>query len=140
MGQLVFGIIFGVRIPNDLDVCNDKDGLLDKWEAAMKEEIDALRNDPSLEAYEIGRYRIVPDVSEEYEVLGFWVAVGGRGLSKKKNMESPISFASFEKDDRYTIALEKAKDRWFRFALWAESHQGILFQIPELWLAQTEVA
>ena len=151
MGQLVIGIMLGVRPPEGVELRDEESdapaGLLDRWEDTCRGAIDRLQAklnaDPQHGGECTAAERYVPDVVWDEDALGFWVAVGveGRtGLDGYPSLPRTSAPARIVKEDEtYAPAYKAARRRWARFARWARG-LGVELGKPRLMRVETEVA
>lgn len=133
MGQQTNGIMYGVRVPASATPMYDEDykspiekrGLINRWEATHRK----------------GRKQreAVPTFDENYDVVGFWVAVGASGKDGLPDLDTPVALNDIETTKPYAASCQKARKKWNAFAKWAAT-QGVVFPIAQAWLTVTEVA
>ena len=122
MGQMTYGIMFGI-----IDNSETSEELCDKW---------ADENNAFAMSYE-ARMKIVPDhVCVDDAYLGFWVAVGGSGMDGVPYLDD---VCLDELNATYSKQIILAKERWRKYAEWAEVN-GEQLPKAQLWLVKTEVA
>lgn len=123
MGQMVLGVLWGVEVPDDVDMC-DGEG-----DPVVLKQYGAL-----------ARVKTADEPSNVYDdgLLGFWVVLDRSDEDHVPSFSTATPFEGFA-GGPYANSLGRAKKRWEKFTTWASS-QGHHFPLPKLWLAQTEVA
>lgn len=148
MGQMTHGLLYGVKVPEGLDLHGEdgetydpERGLLRRSEKHFKAEIEAYdQANPFVDWRTVrGADLYVPatnygDVEEYY--VGFWVAVGASG---HRGVPYLGRFTLKGMDKKYGAEVAAAKERWDRFAAWAKA-EGSSMPEAELHLVETEVA
>jgi hypothetical protein len=151
MGQMTYGLLYGVEVPKGLDLHGDDDlydddeldesgGVFGRAEAHFKTEIESYNKDnPSKGRRDArGADLYVPDTNSEGKThcMGFWVAIGATG---KRGAPELSDLILSRPEETYGLEITAAKERWDRFAAWAKA-EGIELPDAELRLVETEVA
>lgn len=119
MGQMTFGILYGVQ-------ANPPAGAHDGWDDLLDE---YLAESPDTEW---------PHGGECF--MGYWVAAGASGKNGVPHLAlAPFALADFAVIAPYGVACKDAKKKWEVFAEWAKK-KGCHFDDPKLFLLETEVA
>lgn len=117
MGQMTYGIVYGVELPNNGKVYDEYDALIERYAGGDR---------PGWEA-------------ETRQVfIGYTVAAGASGREGSPYLES-FQIDALDTDKRYTKSMERAAKRWAKFADWCEK-QGVTLPEPHVWLREIEVA
>ncbi len=126
MGQTTMGVLYGVKIPNEIrpyDDDADDGGLLEAWHKVNKERRGGFQLDSTNE--------MTP------WLMGYWVVLDRGGEDKGlPAFNDALPFAQIEK----LPAFKKAQQEWKKFAAWAVKRRSIKLPAPQLWLTGTEVA
>ena len=133
MGSQTNGLMYGIRVPASAKPMYDEDystpiekrGLINRWEATLGKGRKAIE--------------AVPTYDENYDVVGFWVAVGKDGKDNVPSLDTPVALNDVETTKPYAASCQKARKRWDAFAKWAAT-QGAVFPIAQVWLTVTEVS
>lgn len=130
MGQMTSAIMLGVDAGEAPETYEDEgwDELFYKYEKAAK--IKPFSG--------VGPAKPSGD-TDNYNVLGFWVAVGASGKQGCPSLCRSFPLDGFLAVPEYRKAHASAQKRWAKFAAWAKT-QGHDFGEPCLWLVMTEVA
>ena len=119
MGQITFGVLYGVQANPPADARDGWDDLFDKYP-----------NKPPDSEYPYGGDCFI----------GYWVAAGGSGKNGVPHLaQAPFVLDEFASTAPYDAACKNAAKKWQAFAKWAEE-KGYTFEKPELFLLETEVA
>ena len=151
MGQSSPSIVYGVKpAPRMWDRLHGEsyNGLLDTFErvkagviAARDREVIAIskRTGKPTYEYESGRKCWVPGVPYEAEpaILGFTVAIGGRGEAGAPYLDGSFPLLAAERVFRKRLSV--VVPRWDRFAEWMVGH-GVSLPAAQLWFARDETA
>lgn len=141
MGQQAMALIFGVGVPDDMDLHGDDGpgfGLLGDYEEERRADIQALEKSGKLKRYEYAPRRFVPDTfGEDVYLLGFAVAVGGSGEANVPFFGASMPLADVRRE--YRVALKNARIRWRRFKRWAKT-RGVDLPCGRLWITTCNVA
>lgn len=131
MGQFTHAILYGARIPSDAhlrtgDAGDNTKGLLDVWE-------DERRG--------CGRSRdraFSVEADDEFDVIGFWVAVGGGGIDGVPLLGACVEVSDGAVTEEYRERVAIVRPMWDEFCAWARE-RGVKFDTERLWLTMTEV-
>lgn len=147
MGSSTHGILWGVVVPDDLDLNGDDEGrrdprwqrgILPTWESACR---GLIRRFDAKYPSDSPEDRFVPVTVFEGsgpELMGFWVALGHNRENGIPGMGT-FPLALFPGQDPYNRAYKRAVRRWNRFTRWAK-RKGLKLPPAQLWLAETNVA
>lgn len=133
MGQMAVGIMYGAPLPAGVYAYDDEaedGGFLERY---TKQAVGKYDNDGWWKRCR----RIVPRLSDEQNVCGFFLALdrGGHEYGVGDFNSVPLD----EIETRFAEPLRSARERWSTFAAWAKT-QGVEMPAARLWLAITEVA
>src|SRR5262245_22127562 len=124
MGQMTVGILLGCEAPALPVTGDDPEPLYDlicRWEGARR--ITLAGKEPKVRVESEGGK----------DLLGVWVAVGGGGEDGAPYFtERCMPLADVPNACARSIA--RAEKLWYRFAAWAEKHEGLKLPLPRLWL------
>ncbi len=76
--------------------------------------------------------------TKNYDVIGFWVAVGASGEEGCPDLDEGFPLERFLDVPKYRKAHDRARKAWEKFKPWAET-KGFDFGEPRLWFVTTEV-
>lgn len=142
MGRSISVMLYGVRIPDGIDVEN----LCEKWEEHIAAKVDAfearLRGRTAL-SWGLARQAYVPacpcpDDAEPDELVGFYVCRGYHDCASSHRF-SAMTFAEMRRTKPTAAIIKRCRRRWSRFARWARE-QGVEFGKPRIWRTRAEVA
>lgn len=150
MGQTVIGVMWGVEVPDGVDLYDEDDcanGLLERWESRCKAEIDALaeqlmplHRNSEWRARRAAETRFLPrHESNGSSVVGFWIARGPYAESGVPALLDSMPIFALKSDEPYRKVYRRARRAWRRFASWA-AEQGVDLPKPTLIISPTEVA
>jgi hypothetical protein len=124
MGQMTHAVILGVDASGHAASLGDGGlyDLLDKYKAGRGPRPDHPHGD-----------------TKNYDVIGFWVAVGASGKDGVPDLDTGFQLDGFLDVPEYREAHQRARAAWATFRPWA-AKRGFVFGTPRLWLVQTEVA
>lgn len=131
MGQITHGVMFGCKYP--------KFPKGTEWNGdSVKKGDEWVYQKGLADVYKSPRGACLR-LDEEYNVIGFCIAVGASGEDGCPDLKGPIDMAGFDTDKRYAKATRKARDAWAHLAAFFAEH-GVKHEEPRLWLVELEVA
>lgn len=144
MGQSINVLLYGVRVPDDVDVGK----LLDQWKEHVSGKVSAFkerlrrRMDPA-RSWALSRQAYVPesphpDDADPDDLLGFYVCRGDNDSASSHALPA-MTFAEMRHHKATAKIVKRCRRRWSRFARWARA-QGVEFGKPRIWRTRTEVA
>jgi hypothetical protein len=122
MGQMTYGVMYGVRVKPPSSLIDGWATLLEKYQCP--DEFDDVD---------------VPHGDGPYDFVGIWCAMGASGLSGVPNLNTPFCLEDFARTEGYKEISKDAIRSWVPFAKWAKG-QEFNFPSPKFWLVMTEVA
>lgn len=142
MGQSINVLLYGVRVPDGIDV----EDLRERWESLVA---------PKVEAYEArlsGRTNYswglaqqaympespCPDDTDPDALIGFYVCRGYHDNGEAHRFPA-MTFAEMRRSEPTASVLKRCRRRWSRFARWARG-QGVELGKARIWRTRTEVA
>lgn len=142
MGQSVNVLLYGVRIPDGVDV----EGLCEEWEDHIAPKVEAfearLRGRTNYswglarQAYE--PQRPCPDDAKPDNLIGFYICRGYCDDGESHRFPA-MTFAEMRRAEPTAKIIKRCRRRWSRFARWARA-RGVEFGKPRIWRTRTEVA
>lgn len=140
MGQSINVLLYGVRIPEWLDI----EALRDEWEEHVAPKVAAYeaRLGGHL-AYWLAHQAYVPkspcpDDAKPDDLLGFYVCRGHYDSAASHRFPA-MPFAEMRRTEPTAGIIRQCRRRWSRFARWARA-RGVEFGKPRIWRTRTEVA
>ena len=119
MGQMTFGIMYGVQAEPPEEFEDGWYDLTDKYKAEAP---------------------VSPSGDGPRDFLGYWVAVGGSGEDGIPHLaDRRFALQKFTETKPYDRAFLKAVRQWGKFVVWAKK-KGYTFPEPQLYLLETETA
>lgn len=143
MGQSINVLLYGVRVPKDID----DERLIEKWRDLVTAKVDSYRarldakhkrwNWGIAEQAYIPR-RPNPDDAEPDELLGFFICSGDDDRKSSHDFP-PMTFSEMRTHPTTAKIIKRCRRRWSRFARWARTY-GVELGKPRIWRTRTEVA
>lgn len=142
MGQSISVLLYGCRVPRDIDI----HALIEKWEDSVAGRVKAfeakLRAKTHL-SWGLASDAFVPstpnpDDQEPDNLVGFFVCRGYHDHAESHRLPA-MSLVEMRLDARMARVIHLRRRRWSRFARWARA-QGVEFGKARIWRTRTEVA
>jgi len=90
-------------------------------------------------SYKAGKSGPRPDMNENADVIGFWIAVGASGECGVPCLDEDFQLDEMAMVPDYAKRITACESAWPKFADHARAN-GVALGPPRLWLVQTEVA
>lgn len=142
MGQSINVLLYGARIPDDVDT----EDLCERWSDHIAPKVEAFRDRlrsrgtykwwRAMQAYE--PRRPMPDDAKPDNLLGFYICRGHYDDGESHQFPA-MTFAEMRTNAPTAVIIKRCRRRWSRFARWARA-QGVEFGRPRIWRTRTEVA
>lgn len=140
MGQMTYGILYGIAVGDD-DAWLGEDGEgghLGEYKTHRAPDIERAAASTGLAPWNLER-RFVPDAEwvddEGGRFVGFWISRGASACG----LSGAVEMSRVGVRTKYPKAYKNARIRWRRFAVWCAA-TGRTMDKARLWLLETEVA
>lgn len=141
MGQSVNALLYGVRIPDGIDL----EALRDRWADYIAPKVEAfdarLQGKPGYAWWRAEQAYVpkspCPDDAMPDNLIGFYVCRGHYDDASSHRFPA-MTFAEMRKRPPTATIIKRCRRRWSRFARWART-QGVEFGKPRIWQTRTEV-
>jgi hypothetical protein len=142
MGQTINVLMYGCRIPEELDV----EELIEKWGQVISPKVEAYElwlRSRSNSSWTIAKHAFVPkspmpDDARPDALLGFFVCRGDYDSAESHRFPA-MTFAEMQRTEPMASVLKRCRRRWSRFQRWART-QGVTLGKARVWRTRTEVA
>lgn len=142
MGQSINVLLYGVRVPDGVDVST----LIEKWERVAARKVKAyearLRGRTNYSWGLAGQAYVPerpnPDDADPDDLVGFYVCRGYHDNAESHQFHA-MTFAEMRTKKPTAKIIKRCRRRWSRFARWARA-QGVEFGKARIWRTRTEVA
>ncbi len=142
MGQSINVLLYGVRIPDGVDV----ETLCEEWEDHVAPKVEAFESrlrDPTNHSWGLAAQAYeprqpCPDDAKPDDLIGFYVCRGYYDNAESHRFPA-MTFAEMRRAAPTAKIIKRCRRRWSRFARWARA-RGVEFGKPRIWRTRTEVA